>query len=67
MLEKRRKEIKGRGQRSSVSAEVYGAFNKKEDFVAKIVKKTPEEIERITKKVNQSFSKNTYYGLDKTH
>jgi len=42
-------------KRSSVCAEVYGAFNKKEDFVAKIVKKTAEQYERIINKVNQSF------------
>ena len=42
-------------KRSSVCAEVYGDFNKKEDFTARVIKKTPEQIERITGKVNQSF------------
>ena len=42
-------------KRSSVCAEVYGTFNKKEDFVAKVVQKTPEQTQRITNKVNQSF------------
>lgn len=41
--------------RSSVCAEVYGTFNKKEDFKAKIVPKTDDQIKRITNKVNQSF------------
>jgi cAMP-dependent protein kinase regulator len=42
-------------KRSSVCAEVYGFHNKKEDFIAKIVPKTSDQIERITNKVNQSF------------
>jgi len=42
-------------KRSSVCAEVYGVFNKKEDFVHKVVPKTKEQLEIITKRVNQSF------------
>ncbi len=42
-------------KRSSVCAEVYGSYNLKKDFVAKVVPKTSEQIERITNKVNQSF------------
>lgn len=41
--------------RSSVCAEVYGQFNKKEDFKARIVRKTPEQIQRIRNRVSQSF------------
>ena len=41
--------------RSGVSAEVYGTFHKKEDFVAKFVKKTPEQIQRIKTSVIHSF------------
>lgn len=44
-----------KSKRSSVCAEVYGIFNKKEDFKARIITKTPEQIERISNKVNQSF------------
>ena len=41
--------------RSGVSAEVYGMFHKKESFVAKFVKKTPEQIQRIKTSVIHSF------------
>ena len=41
--------------RSGVSAEVYGMFHKKESFIAKVVKKTPEQIQRIKTSVIRSF------------
>ena len=41
--------------RSGVSAEVYGVFNKKENFVAKVVSKTQEQIQRIKTSVIHSF------------
>ena len=41
--------------RSGVSAEVYGTFHKKESFMAKVVPKTPEQIQRIKTSVIHSF------------
>ena len=41
--------------RSGVSAEVYGVFHKKETFVAKVVPKTQEQIQRIKTSVIHSF------------
>lgn len=41
--------------RIAVSAEVYGHFNKKEDFKARVIKKTPEQIQRIKARILQSF------------
>ena len=41
--------------RSGVSAEVYGVFHKKENFVAKVVSKTQEQIQRIKTSVIHSF------------
>ena len=41
--------------RSGVSAEVYGMFHKKESFIAKVVKKTPEQIQRIKTSIIHSF------------
>ena len=41
--------------RSGVSAEVYGTFHKKESFIAKVVPKTPEQIQRIKTSVIHSF------------
>jgi cAMP-dependent protein kinase regulator len=55
MLEKRRVEMKGRGQRSSVSAEVYGAFNKKEEFKPRVIPKDEEQKKRIRNKIGESF------------
>jgi cAMP-dependent protein kinase regulator len=45
----------GKTPRNSVSAEVYGAFNKKEAFVPREIKKSPETIERIRQRLLQSF------------
>ena len=47
--------MKGRGQRSSVSAEVYGAFNKKEDFKPRVIPKDEEQKKRILNKIGESF------------
>jgi cAMP-dependent protein kinase regulator len=54
-MEKKIKNKNLKPKRSSVCAEVYGAFNKKEDFKHRIIPKTPDQIERITNKVNKSF------------
>jgi len=42
-------------QRSSVSAEAYGQFNKKKEFVGKVIKKTKEQMKRINDIVKKSF------------
>lgn len=42
-------------QREAVSAEVYGQFNKKEDFQPKYVAKSDDQIQRIKARVLQSF------------
>ena len=41
--------------RVGVSSEVYGVFNKKEDWVPKFIQKTEEQIHRIKVKILQSF------------
>jgi len=51
----RSKQQKAKGQRSSVSAEVYGIFNKKEDFKPKVIPKSNEQRQTIINKVTQSF------------
>ena len=48
--------------RNSVSAEVYGIFNKKKVFVPKKIPKTPEQINRIKGKIISSF---IFSSLDK--
>lgn len=52
-MQKKIKNLKPK--RSSVCAEVYGQFNKKEDFKARVIQKTPETISKITSRVKQSF------------
>lgn len=42
-------------QRSSVSAEAYGAFNKKESYVPKVVPKSVEQTKRIEARLMQAF------------
>lgn len=41
--------------RQSVSAEAFGLFNKKSDFVAKVIKKTDEEREDVLKILQKSI------------
>ncbi len=41
--------------RSAVSAEVYGAFNKKEDFKAREIPKSQDQAQRIKARILQSF------------
>ena len=55
MIEQRSKLIKSKAQRSSVSAEVYGLFNKKENFKAKVVPKSKDQRDRIIARVSLSF------------
>ena len=50
-----KKKINKKAPRTGVSAEVYGKFNKKEDFVARIIPKTKEQIQRIKSSVIHSF------------
>lgn len=46
---------KGKGPRSSVSAEAFGAWNKKSDFKPRIIPKTEETREKISKRLKMSF------------
>ena len=53
-----------RGQRSSVSAEVFGMFNKKGDFKPRVIPKKPEQKEKIKNKCLQSFIFNALEDQD---
>ena len=55
MEEINKKKMKAVNARASVSAEVYGNFNQKKSFVAKIIEKSDEVKERIQQKLEQSF------------
>ena len=41
--------------RTAVSAEVYGAFNEKKDFVARKIDKSDDQVQRIKARILQSF------------
>ena len=53
-LQKRQQERR-KTKRTGVSAEVYGEFNKKGEFVARVIKKTDEQINRIKPIILSSF------------
>eukprot|EP00746_Dinoflagellata_sp_MGD_P164050 gnl/MRDRNA2_/MRDRNA2_92467_c0_seq1.p1 gnl/MRDRNA2_/MRDRNA2_92467_c0~~gnl/MRDRNA2_/MRDRNA2_92467_c0_seq1.p1 ORF type:complete len:344 (-),score=104.20 gnl/MRDRNA2_/MRDRNA2_92467_c0_seq1:59-1090(-) len=46
---------KSKGQRCSVSAEAYGAWNKKTSFQAPVIPKTPEQEQRIRQAISGGF------------
>ena len=54
-LKKKVTQIAKQGCRASVSAEVYGTYNKKSKFVVKVIKKTEEQKALIEEKVLKSF------------
>lgn len=55
LIETQKQKNLNKGQRSSVSAEVYGSFNPKKDFTCRVISKTEDQIERIQTKVLKSF------------
>jgi cAMP-dependent protein kinase regulator len=51
-------------QRSGVSAEAYGKFNKKQEFVARVIKKTEVQKKRILERIMMSFLFNSLEDKD---
>eukprot|EP00331_Platyophrya_macrostoma_P029286 CAMPEP_0176439432 /NCGR_PEP_ID=MMETSP0127-20121128/19937_1 /TAXON_ID=938130 /ORGANISM="Platyophrya macrostoma, Strain WH" /LENGTH=377 /DNA_ID=CAMNT_0017823695 /DNA_START=52 /DNA_END=1185 /DNA_ORIENTATION=- len=49
------KKVQNRGNRSSVSAEAYGIWNKKGAYIPKVVAKTEEQKARIRQRLSQAF------------
>ncbi len=62
--ELRKRQQKKRVNRSSVSAEVYGLFNKKKPFKPRVIPKTNEQIERIKDRCMLSFLFNSLEEKD---
>jgi cAMP-dependent protein kinase regulator len=54
-IENKKKNVQGKGPRTGVSAEAYGKFNKKENFVPRSIKKNESQIQRIKSRILQSF------------
>ena len=52
---KKAKNKENKQGRSGVSAEVYGKYNKKEEFVPKVIAKSEEAKKRIYEKLNKNF------------
>ena len=53
--EMKKRQTKKKGNRTSVSAEVYGIHNIKKPYVPRVIPKTTEQISRIKDKCMQSF------------
>ena len=51
----KKRQQRGNQKRTGVSAEAYGEFNKKEDFKARVIPKTAEQITKIKQRVLISF------------
>ncbi len=64
LINKKMNNVVSKGQRASVCAEVYGHFNRKEDFTPKMIEKTSEQKERIQKCVCHSFLFNSLDDKD---
>lgn len=47
--------MKGKKQRSSVSAEVYGQFNKKGTFKPRVIPKTEDQKRKIRERLEKAF------------
>lgn len=58
-IQQRKVKLQTKGQRVSVSAEAYGNYNIKKEFVPKIIKKTEDQKKRISEKLNNSILFNT--------
>ena len=63
-LKEQRNKIIKKGQRSSVSAEVFGIFNKKSDFKPRVIPKTEIQKETIKNRCLQSFIFNSLEDQD---
>lgn len=64
-LKSKKAKILNKGQRASVSAEAYGNFNKKKDFIPRVIAKTPEQKERISQILANSILFNTLQEKEK--
>jgi cAMP-dependent protein kinase regulator len=53
--QQKKNSLNKKNQRSSVSAEVYGDFNKKGDFKARVIPKSDEQKKRIKERLSKSF------------
>lgn len=51
----KKRQAKKKGNRTSVSAEVYGIHNVKKPYVPRVIPKTEQQIERIKARCMQSF------------
>lgn len=60
------KKASTRGARMSVSAEVFGKFNKQEDYKAPVFAKSPEQIAAITQRMEKNFFFDSLNPKDKS-
>lgn len=55
LSEKAKKKMQAKVSRQGVSAEAYGKYNKKEDFVPKVIPKPEDTKNRIMERLNKNF------------
>lgn len=53
--EKKKKKLDKKNSRQGISAQVFGQFNKKADFVAKVIPKSAETKQEIKKLIQKSI------------
>jgi cAMP-dependent protein kinase regulator len=53
--EKRKKKMEKKNSRQGISAEVFGQFNKKAEYVAKVIHKDPKIKEQIQRLIEKSI------------
>ena len=64
LLYQKQLKTKGKGGRSSVSAEVYGKYYNRDNFIARVIEKSASQIERIKNIVGKSFMFNNLDDKD---
>ena len=63
-IEERRQKLIEKGQRSGISAEAFGKFNKKKEFKIRVIKKTEQQKEKIKNKCLTCFLFNNFDELE---
>jgi len=64
-LKEKKAKNAAKGQRTSVSAEAYGNFNKKKEFIPRVIEKTEDQKQRIIDTLAKSFLFNTLQPKEK--
>ena len=64
-LKRKKEKNLQKGQRISISEESYGQFNKKKDYIARVINKSDDQKERISNTLEKSILFNTLQPKEK--